>query len=196
MNSQPKRYTAEEIHARLSRYFEMCPLTGAPADAFTDPLDFLCHETSKRRMKEGLGDLVRAAIALERGEVAQQAELLAQLVHRIHRMAAEASGSGPSREWVLGAEAMRAVIVKRLNAEAYRGSANLVEALALPTPDGRRLRVQIREVGMCTRCGCEAEVTQPGKPDEFASLSFWCRCTKEFGRCEVSRATGEREASA
>lgn len=48
-------YTITEIHERLSRYFDMCPLTGMPAEAFADPLDFVVHETWKRRILEDLG---------------------------------------------------------------------------------------------------------------------------------------------
>lgn len=171
-------YTAEEIHERLSNYFEMCPLTGQPADAFPDPLDFLCHETWKRRVREGAEEPLRLAEKLdgELGTATSAMQTARDLIRSVRFMAVEAAGSGPTREWVLGAWLMRAEIVKRLNAEAYRGSANLVERLALPTPDGRRYRVTVRALAMCTRCGHEAEAMQPGKPDEFTCLVLDCHC--------------------
>jgi hypothetical protein len=52
--------------------------------------------------------------------------------------------------------------------------------------EGRRYRVQVREVGTCTRCGCEAEVRQPGRPDEFSCSQICCACARK-GPCQVVR---------
>lgn len=45
-------YTIKEIHERLSRYFDILDLDHPVCKGFTDPLDFVCHEVWKRRIKE------------------------------------------------------------------------------------------------------------------------------------------------
>jgi hypothetical protein len=97
----------------------------------------------------------------------------------------------------LVAEALKAVLAQLAPSPSMR--ADLVWGPLLSAADaalapsaleasGRRFRVQVREVGTCTRCGCEAEVRSPGKPDEFTCTGALACCACS-GRpaCEVAR---------